>query len=95
MDNQTLLSRADHCLATADYRPQRLALWHSGLAAAVTLLSSLVNYLLTNQMDASAGLSGLELRTALRGAAGRASLRSGWKELSSSSKRERERCCGA
>lgn len=66
MDNQTLLSRADHCLATADYRPQRLALWHSGLAAAVTLLSSLVNYLLTNQMDASAGLSGLELRTALR-----------------------------
>jgi len=65
MNNTELKRSAARALATADYSPARLALIHTGVALLVTLLSTLVSYLLTRQINATTGLAALGSRTAL------------------------------
>lgn len=65
MNIPTLKTNAADCLSAAPYSPRKLALLHSGAAVAVSLLLTLVNFLLTRQMDATSGLSGITTRAVL------------------------------
>lgn len=65
MDNPTLKHSAAQALASATYPPGRLALLHTGAAALLTVLTTLISFLLTRQVDATTGLSGLGTRTIL------------------------------
>lgn len=65
MDIKTLKNTAAERLSNASYSPGRLALIHAGAAVALSLLMTLVNFLLTRQMDNTGGLTGIGMRTAL------------------------------
>lgn len=65
MDIQNLKSAAAEHLTAAPYHPRRLALIHSGAAVLLSLLLTLVNFLLTRQMDNTGGLAGISTRTVL------------------------------
>ena len=65
MENQTIIEKATANLNAAAYCPRRLAFFHAGITAAVTLLLAVITHLLTGSMDAAAGLAGLGARTAL------------------------------
>ena len=65
MDNPTLKHSAAQALSGATYPPGRLALLHTGAALLMSCLTTLVSFLLTRQIDATSGLSGLGTRTVL------------------------------
>lgn len=65
MNIPTLKTTAAQRLAAASYSPRKLALLHGGVAVALSLVTTLVNLLLTRQMDGTGGLSGIGTRTAL------------------------------
>lgn len=65
MDIPTLKQTAADRLSAASYDPRKLALLHAGAAVAVSLLMTVASYLLTRQMDATAGLSGITTRAVL------------------------------
>lgn len=65
MDIPTLKQTASDRLSAAPYSPHKLSLLHAGAAVAVSLLLTLVNFLLTRQLDATSGLSGITTRTIL------------------------------
>lgn len=65
MDIQTLKQTASARLSNASYNPGQLSALHAGAAVAASLLLTLVNFLLTRQMDATSGLSGIPTRTIL------------------------------
>lgn len=65
MNIQTLKHTAADRLSAAPYSPRKLALLHSGAAVAVSLLMTLVSFLLTQQMDGTGGLSGMTTRAVL------------------------------
>ena len=65
MNIPTLKQTALDRLSAAPGDPRRLALLHTGAAVALSLLATVVNYLLTQQMESTGGLSGIPLRSAL------------------------------
>lgn len=68
MDIKTLKHTAQVRLSAASYSPARLALINTGAAVVLSLLMTLVNFLLTRQMDTTSGLAGIGMRTALQSA---------------------------
>lgn len=65
MNIQTLKQTASNRLSAAPYSPGQLSALHAGAAVAVSLLMTLVNFLLTRQMDGTGGLSGITTRAIL------------------------------
>ena len=65
MNIQTLKQTARERLDSAPTDPRRLALLHTGAAVLLSLLATVINYLLSRQMADTGGLSGIPLRTAL------------------------------
>lgn len=65
MDNRTLKNTAADALSAAQYDPHRLSLLHSAAAVALSLVATLVNFLLTRGIDTTAGLAGIGTRTTL------------------------------
>lgn len=65
MNIQHLKSTARARLDRAAYNPHRLAFLHTGAAVALSVLITLINYLLTNQIGGTAGLSGIGTRSIL------------------------------
>lgn len=65
MNIQTLKQTARERLESAPYSPSRLALFHTGAAVLLSLVATVINYLLSRQMEDTGGLSGIPLRTAL------------------------------
>lgn len=65
MNIQSLKTKAADRLHTAPYSPGRLALIHTGVAVALSVLITLLNYLLTSQIQSTAGLSGIGTRAIL------------------------------
>ena len=64
-NRRTLKEAAGARLAAADYDPRRLALIHTGVGVAAGLLIALMDYMLSNYMENTGGLSGIGLRSAL------------------------------
>ena len=64
-DRQGLKARAAAALSEASYSPGKLALIHTGAAAALSLLLTVLNYVLTDQIGGTGGLSGMGLRSVL------------------------------
>lgn len=68
MDIRSLKNTARERLSNASYNPGRLALIHTGAAVVLSLLMTLVSFLLTRQMDTTSGLAGIGMRTVLSSA---------------------------
>ncbi|MBQ3252138.1 MAG: DUF975 family protein [Oscillospiraceae bacterium] len=66
MDIQNIKQRTARCLSGATYSPRRLALLHTGIALAGSLVLMIVSYLLSRQMAGTGGLAGIGTRTALQ-----------------------------
>lgn len=65
MNIPNLKQTAQARLSAATYDPKKLSALHVGVALAVSLLMTLVNFLLTRQMDTTAGLEGITTRAIL------------------------------
>ena len=64
-DRQGLRLRAKESLAAASYHPGKLALLHTGAAAALSLLMTLLNFILSKQIAGTGGLAGMGLQSIL------------------------------
>lgn len=64
-DLRALPKQADNLLKQSSYCPRKLALLHSGVALGVSLLATVLNLILSRQIDATGGLSGIGLRSVL------------------------------
>lgn len=62
---RSLKQSAKAALSAASFEPRKLALLHTGAAAAFSALLTLLNFILSRQMDSAVGLSGLGLRAIL------------------------------
>lgn len=65
MDIRHAKAAAAQSLAVAPYHPKKLALIHTGAALGLSLVLTVVNYLLAQNIDAAPGLSGIGTRTTL------------------------------
>ena len=65
-DPKTLHATAGACLAESGDMPKKLVLIHTGAALLLSLLLSVVSYLLRRQIDSTAGLGGLQDRAVLQ-----------------------------
>ena len=65
MNIRSLKNTARERLSNASCNPGRLSLIHTGAAVMLSLLMTLVNFLLTRQMDNTSGLAGIGMRTML------------------------------
>lgn len=63
MDPQTIKQAADLSMKKASYDPRKLALLHTGAVLAISLITALLNYLLSFGVDSAGGLSGVALRS--------------------------------
>lgn len=64
-DRRALKDAARSSLASAPCDPKKLILIHTGISVVVSLLATLVNFLLGQQIDSTGGLSGLSTRSML------------------------------
>lgn len=64
-DRQQLRARAGAALSEAAYSPGKLALIHTGTAVALSLILTVLNYILSEQISGTGGLSGMGLRSVL------------------------------
>ena len=64
-DRRALKTAARDSLAAAPYAPQKLIMLHTGITIAVSLLGTVLNYVLSLQIETTGGLSGLGLRSML------------------------------
>ena len=64
-DRSALKAAADQSLANASCDPKKLILIHSGALLALTLLLTVVDYLLEKGIGTTGGLSGMGLRSVL------------------------------
>lgn len=55
-------------LSAASYPPQKLALLHTGIALACSLVLTVVSYLLSDQVASTGGLAGIGMRSVLQSA---------------------------
>jgi uncharacterized membrane protein len=65
MDIRSLKKSAQERLSNSSYSPARLALLNTGVAVALSLLITLVNFLLNRQISNTGGLAGIGTRTVL------------------------------
>lgn len=65
MDIRHTKDAAARSLAAAAYPPKKLALIHTGAALGLSLVLTVVNYLLAQNIDSAPGLSGIGTRTTL------------------------------
>lgn len=64
-DRRTLKAAARDCLATAPYDPRKLIMVHTGITIAVSLIGTIINFILSNQIETTGGLGGLGMRSML------------------------------
>lgn len=64
-DRPALHAQAAQALNRASYHPGKLALLHTGAAVVLSLVLTVLNFILTRQMDTTGGLSGMGLRSIL------------------------------
>ena len=60
-----LREQANAAISASSYSPKKLALVHTGAAVALSAVLTVLNYILSNQIGGTGGLSGLGLRTVL------------------------------
>lgn len=65
MDLRTMKSAAADSLAAASYDPRKMAVLHTGAAALLSLVITLLNFLLTRSIDSTTGLAQLGNRAVL------------------------------
>lgn len=65
MNIRNLKSTAAEHLSAATYSPRRLALLHTGAAVALSLLLTVVDFILSKGMENTGGLSGIGMRSIL------------------------------
>lgn len=68
MENRNLNAlpaQADTLLRQAPYSPKKLVLLHTGVALGVSLIATVLNLILSRQIDATGGLAGMGLRSVL------------------------------
>lgn len=64
-DRRALKAAARDSLAAAPYDPRKLILIHTGITIAVSLLGTVINFILAKQIETTGGLGGLGLRSVL------------------------------
>ena len=64
-DKRGLKAASAEALSNACYNPQKLALIHAGAALGLSLIITIVNFILTRQIDATGGLAGMTTRSVL------------------------------
>ncbi len=64
-DRRALKAAARDSLAAAPYDPRKLILIHTGITIAVSLAGTLLNFVLSKQIETTGGLGGLGLRSML------------------------------
>ena len=64
-DRNGLKASADNALSQASYNPKMLALIHAGAALVLSLVLTVLNFILSRQIDSTGGLSGIGLRSVL------------------------------
>ena len=64
-DRRALVSEAENSLANASYDPQKLILIHTGAVLVLSLLLSVVDYLLEHFIGSTGGLGGIGIRSIL------------------------------
>ena len=64
-DRRGLKAAAQDSLAAAPYDPRKLILFHTGITIAVSLIGTILNFILTKQIESTGGLGGVGLRSIL------------------------------
>lgn len=64
-DRRWLKAAAQGSLAAAPYDPRKLIMFHAGITIAVSLLGTILNFVLSKQIDGTGGLGGLGMRSML------------------------------
>ena len=64
-DRNGLKTAAEQALSQASYDPRKLALIHTGAALALSLVLTVLNFILSRQIDSTGGLSGIGVRSVL------------------------------
>lgn len=64
-DRRALKGSARDCLAAAAYDPRKIILLHTGITIAVSLFATILNFILSRQIQNTGGLGGLGLRSVL------------------------------
>lgn len=64
-DRRGLKAAARDSLAAAPYDPRKIILFHTGITVAVSLIGTILNYILSQQIEATGGLGGMGLRSML------------------------------
>ena len=64
-DRNGLKTAAEQALSQASYDPRKLALIHTGAALALSLALTVLNFILSRQIDSTGGLSGIGVRSVL------------------------------
>lgn len=65
LNRRALKAAARNSLAAAPYDPKKIVLIHTGITVAISLLGTLINFLLGQQIQNTGGLSGLSARSML------------------------------
>lgn len=68
LESRQLKRQAQRRLADASYNPSRLALIHTGIALACSLVLTVIHYLLSRQVSGTGGLEGIGTRSVLQSA---------------------------
>lgn len=64
-DHRVIKAAARDSLAAAPYNPKKLILLHTGITIAVSVIGTLLNFLIGKQIETTGGLGGLGLRSML------------------------------
>lgn len=64
-NRRSLKTAARSALSQAAYDPRKLALIHTGAALALSLILTIINFILTRQIDTTGGLAGMGTRSVL------------------------------
>ena len=64
-NRRALKESARYALDNAIYDPKKLVLIHTGVTIAVSLIATIINFILTKQIENTGGLSGLGMRSVL------------------------------
>ena len=64
-NRRALKDAAQHSLAAASYDPKKIILIHTGISVIASLLATVLNFVLSQQIQSTGGLSGLGMRSIL------------------------------
>lgn len=65
LHHRALKYSARESLASASYDPRKLIMFHTGITIAISLLGTVLNFLISKQIDNTGGLGGLGMRSML------------------------------